>query len=266
MGRVDAADWALVRGNLISDVSSLTSFEAYLEGDLNDDGFVNTSDFRLFKGLYEADNGLGSFAALAAVPEPSTVLLLMAGVLAAPHVRRRSGRRPILTVMALCAARLLASDGMAADLFTDNFNRPDNTDIDAVTTGIVNNTGTSFGASAVYSQPWIDPNSAAPTFGAPDADAANGGGQRILSNEYQLKYGVGTSNSFVNHNFTNAAILTAGTFAVSIDVVNYVQAGVGQGAAFAIGMSQAEALSAGDAISGCQTRRSSQMPLPIQRF
>jgi hypothetical protein len=51
----------LVRGNLISDVSSLTSFEAYLEGDLNDDGFVNTG-LPLFKGLYEADNGLGSFA------------------------------------------------------------------------------------------------------------------------------------------------------------------------------------------------------------
>ena len=117
-GLVDATDWALVRGNLISDVSSLTSFEAYLEGDSNDDGFVNTSDFRLFKGLYEADNGLGSFAALAAVPEPSTVLLLMAGILVAPHVRRRSGQRAILTALALCASLLLATDGMAADLFT----------------------------------------------------------------------------------------------------------------------------------------------------
>src|ERR1700754_4785100 len=111
----------------------------------------------------------------------------------------------------------------AVTLFADTFDRPDNRDIDAVTTGITNNTGTTFGASAVYSQPWIDPNSAAPVFGAPDADPANGGGQQILNNEYQLKYGVGTSNAFVNHNFTNASIVSAGGFAVSLDVLGYNQ-------------------------------------------
>ena len=136
---------------------------------------------------------------------------------------------------------------VGSDLFRDTFDRPDNNDIDAVTTGITNNTGTTFGASAVYSTPWVDPNNQS---GGPDASAANGGGQRIAANDFQLKYNPGTANAFVNHNFTNADILAAGGFAVSLDVVAYNQATIGQGAAIAIGMSQAEALMGRDANDG----------------
>jgi hypothetical protein len=135
-------------------------------------------------------------------------------------------------------------------LFSDSFDRPDNRDIDAVTTGITNNTGTTFGASAVYTSPWVDPATDAPDFGAPDAIAANGGGQQINDNELQLKYGVGTANLFVNHNFTNASILSAGGFSVSLDVLGYNESGGGQGAAIAVGMSQSEAAGAADALSG----------------
>src|SRR4051794_36422239 len=163
----------------------------------------------------------------------------------------------VVLLSAICAA-LCCHRAQAITLFADTFDRPDNHDIDAVTTGITNNTGTVFGASAVYSQPWIDPNSAAPIFGAPDTNAANGGGQQILSNEYQLKYGAGTSNAFVNHNFNDAAILSAGGFSVSLDVLGYNQATNGQGTAIALGMTLAEAQAGHDANDG--------NPTPIAKY
>jgi hypothetical protein len=64
----------------------------------------------------------------------------------------------------IAAALHIASTASGATLvgthlFRDTFDRLNNNDIDAVTTGITNNTGTSFGPSTVYSQPWINPNS-----------------------------------------------------------------------------------------------------------
>jgi hypothetical protein len=135
-------------------------------------------------------------------------------------------------------------------LFEDNFDRADSRNIDASFTGITDNTGAPLVADAVYSQPWLDPNNAAPTYGVQDDVATNGGGAQILSNAFQLAVGFGTSNAFVNHNFTNPEILAAGGFSVNLDVLGYLQASNGQGAGFAIGMSQAEANSAGDAFDG----------------
>ncbi|QJE96332.1 arylsulfatase [Luteolibacter luteus] len=133
-------------------------------------------------------------------------------------------------------------------IFSDTFDRPDNRNIDAVLTGITNNTGTALPEDGVYSQPWLDPASRPPTYGAPDADPANGGGSQILSNVFRVKVGTGTANAFVNHNFTNAPILNAGGFSVSMDVTGYNQATAGQGGAFGIGMTAAEAASMGDAM------------------
>jgi hypothetical protein len=143
-------------------------------------------------------------------------------------------------------------------LFADNFDRPDNRDIDAVSTGITNNTGTTFSASAVYTSPWVDPNTVGPGFGLPDGNAANGGGQQILNNELQLKYGPGTANAFVNHNFTNASILSAGGFSVSLDVLGYNQTTNQQGAAIAVGMSLVEAQAGHDAFDG--------QPSPVAKY
>jgi hypothetical protein len=252
-GGLDAADWVILRNHLSSNVSALSQIDRYFVGDLNNDGFVNQTDFRQFKALYTAGNGAGSFEAmLASIPEPSSVLILLvaAALLTTWRwpVRQRAVVRISAVAVAICG--LTAGNIRATDLFVDTFNRPDNTDIDAVTTGITNNTGEVFGASAVYSQPWIDPNSAAPTFGPPDAVAANGGGQQILNNEYQLKYGSGTSNSFVNHNFTNASILSAHGFRISLDVAGFNQTTNAQGAAIAVGMSLSEAQSGHDSVDG----------------
>ncbi len=116
-------------------------------------------------------------------------------------------------------------------------------------TGITDNTGSSFTAGTVYSQPWIDPNNASPTFGVQDSVAANGGGAQVLSSQLQLAVGAGTSDLFVNHNFVDSPILSSGGFSVSLNVLGESQTGYQQGGAFAIGMSQAKAATAGDAFN-----------------
>ncbi|RYD19959.1 MAG: hypothetical protein EOP88_16930, partial [Verrucomicrobiaceae bacterium] len=151
--------------------------------------------------------------------------------------------------LALIAAGVLTAPAQDI-LFRDTFDRPDSNNIDAVLTGITDGTGAALLPDGVYTNAWLDPNSKPPGYGAPDADPANGGGTRILGNAWQVKYGTGTANAFVNHNFTNAAIVTQGGFSVSLDVNAYTQTTNGQGCGFAVGMSQAEAAGTGDAFSG----------------
>ncbi|GAA5484476.1 sulfatase-like hydrolase/transferase [Haloferula sargassicola] len=135
-------------------------------------------------------------------------------------------------------------------LFSDTFDRPDSRHIDATLGGITDATGSNLVAGGVYSLPYVDPNNAAPIFGAQDADSTNGGGTRILGNALQLAVGAGTSNAAIRHNFINPEILTAGGFSVSLDVVGFANTSFEFGGAFAIGMSENEAASAGDALSG----------------
>ncbi len=134
-------------------------------------------------------------------------------------------------------------------IFADNFDRADNRNIDASLTGITDNTGSGLAADTVYSTPWLDPNNQPPTYGVQDGVAANGGGAQILGNRLQLAVGAGTSAAFVNHNFINPAILSAGGFSVSLDIAAVGQSGYQQGGAFALGMSAAEAASVGDAFN-----------------
>lgn len=149
----------------------------------------------------------------------------------------------------LLTLSLLHASALGAVVFADSFDRPDNRNIDAVLTGITNNTLDALPADAVYTQPWLDPNNRAPTYGVQDGDATNGGGAQILTNQLQLAVGAGTSNAFGNHNFTDAGLLGAGGFTVSLDVTGFAQTGYQQGGAFAIGMSLAEANSAQDAFN-----------------
>ncbi len=140
----------------------------------------------------------------------------------------------------------LAAHGQTV-LFKDTFDRGDSRNIDASLTGITDATGSPLAADAVYTHGWIDPNNAAPIYGVQDGVPANGGGARIASNRLQLAVGAGTSNTFVNHNFTDASILSAGGFSVSFDLTANSGTGIQQGGGFAIGMSQAEADSTTDA-------------------
>ncbi|MEM9478833.1 MAG: sulfatase-like hydrolase/transferase [Verrucomicrobiota bacterium] len=144
-----------------------------------------------------------------------------------------------------------ASSAMAqTTLFEDNFNRSNSRNLDASLTGITDGTGSSLSADGVYNNGFLDPNNADPTNGAPDTDPGNGGGAQILSNELELADINGTSNAYINHNVINAEILAAGEFTVSVDVVGFNQSTNGQGGAFAIGMTTAEAAGTTDAMNG----------------
>jgi hypothetical protein len=242
-GALDAADWAVLRSHLTSSVAALAPIDRYFAGDLNNDGLVNSVDFHEFKGLFPA-SGPNSFEAVVGVPEPSTALLcLVGGAFFASRRRCRAKLAAGVVAVAAVCSGLLADRAAAADLFVDNFDRPDSVNIDAVKTGISGTVGTALPIDGVYTSPFVDP--AAETTG-PDADAANGGGHDILAGQLRLAVGAGTSNAYVNHNFTDAAITTAKGFRVTLDVASYNQATLGQGGGFAIGMSQAEAQSAGD--------------------
>lgn len=142
----------------------------------------------------------------------------------------------------LIALPLLHATASGAVLFSDDFNRANDPNIDASLTGIVNNTGTALAIDGVYSTPWNDPANN-PTAGT----AADGGASRILSNTLQLAVGAGTSNAYVNHNFTNALITANGNFSISFEITANNGTGIQQGGGFGIGMSAAEAASTKDA-------------------
>jgi len=77
-GTITASDWVVLRSNRQKDLTSLTDQQAYFAGDLTADLKNDHDDFVIFKTLYEANNGAGSFAAmLASTPEPSTLSLLL---------------------------------------------------------------------------------------------------------------------------------------------------------------------------------------------
>jgi hypothetical protein len=106
-------------------------------------------------------------------------------------------------------------------LFADTFDRPDGTDLNASSEG---KSGT-LGALS-----WVQ--------------KGVGGGSEILGN--QLKAGdngagAGWAFAYIDRNFADAAIASAGGFSVSIDMVAYATAGATRHMALAVGMSKAEA-------------------------
>lgn len=88
-------DWNLLRDNQHTDLTGLSSSEAFQRGDLNGDFRNNHADFVLFKQAYESANGFGSFARMLAVPEPAGGVLALCGttMLLAPVRRRPAPRR-----------------------------------------------------------------------------------------------------------------------------------------------------------------------------
>jgi hypothetical protein len=159
-----------------------------------------------------------------------------------------------LILFSCAVAALPVHRASAAIIYSDTFDRSNTNNIDASLSGITDNTGSSLPVDGVYSTPWVDPANQA---GGPDGNAANGGGQRINNNAYE-KFSPGTANLFVNHNFINPEILTAGGFSVSLDVLSTSTSNNGRGAAIAIGMSQSEAQSGHDGFDG--------NPAPVAKY
>jgi hypothetical protein len=93
-GAITSDDWMVLRNNQLADLSGMTFADAYFLGDVTADLANNHADFTLFKELYDAANGVGSFAAmLASVPEPATIALVLSAGIFARSVVRRAPRR-----------------------------------------------------------------------------------------------------------------------------------------------------------------------------
>lgn len=79
-GFVDAADWLLYNTGRGVDLSGLSLNDARMLGDIDGDLDNDIADFVLFQTLYEEANGMGSFALIGNVPEPTAAVLALLAV------------------------------------------------------------------------------------------------------------------------------------------------------------------------------------------
>jgi len=127
-------------------------------------------------------------------------------------------------VSALWCVLLAAGLAGAGNLFTDTFDRPDSTDIDASTEGM---SGT---VSTAYMEVFEGSGAASSI--------------QILNNQLQVAVGNGMSNLYLNHNF-----LESRKFSISLDVIelNSVTSDIARRfAGFGLGMTLDEANNVGD--------------------
>ena len=138
--------------------------------------------------------------------------------------------RTSIAYAAICGLFGLALPLHGAVLFSDTFNRPDNTSISASAAGM---SGTL--APLTYVESYE--GSGSPT------------SIQIASNRLQMAVGAGMSNAFLDYNLIDAAIVEAGGFSISLDIVeiNSVTAdAANRFMGFGVGMTRNEALAAGD--------------------
>lgn len=79
-GVIDGEDWPILRDNANTDLSGLSLAESYGLGDLDGDGDNDYDDFLRFRADFNATNGANAFETLLNVPEPTTLVLLLATV------------------------------------------------------------------------------------------------------------------------------------------------------------------------------------------
>jgi hypothetical protein len=91
-GLINGADWTAFKNGQGADFDNLNDVQDYLSGDLDGDGDHDLADFIDFRDAYEEFNGGGSFAAMLAVPEPSSFLMLACGGLLAGFARGRRSK------------------------------------------------------------------------------------------------------------------------------------------------------------------------------
>lgn len=105
-GDIDETDYLTMRAHHLEDLGGTFHGETYPLGDINGDLVNDYLDFRLFKADFIAANSMAAFASLmageGAVPEPTTLGLLMlgmaAGALATRRKRTEDGGRNLLAV------------------------------------------------------------------------------------------------------------------------------------------------------------------------
>ena len=148
--------------------------------------------------------------------------------------------RTYLTVSVLMLGFFLPTGSLrAAVLFSDSFDRADNTDIDALSSGMSGSL-----APLAYQESFEGS-------GLPSSI-------QLLAGRLQMAVGVGMSNVFPDRNFIDAEILAAGGFSVSLEVAEINSAvadPANRFAGFGVGMTRAEALAAGDMNDSATTFR-----------
>jgi len=126
-----------------------------------------------------------------------------------------------VAAVAMVTVVFTAASASATTLFADSFDRPNNTDLNAATTGKSGSLG---------ALDWVEVKS--------------GGEPQIDSNELRIGEtgaGGGWSIAYVNHNFTDALITTGGEFTVSVDLGSPLNSGGGtRFLGFGVGNSLAE--------------------------
>ena len=120
----------------------------------------------------------------------------------------------------LCILMICCAHASAATLFADNFNRPDNTNLNASTSG----------QSGILSTlNWVEVKS--------------GGEPTITGSTLRLGEtgaGGGWSTAYADHNFTDAIITSGGEFTVSLELVSLGSTGTTRFTGFTVGNSKAE--------------------------
>jgi len=116
---VDQDDWAIFMANHKGDLSALTPEQQFLAGDLDGDGDNDFEDFVLFEKGFDTLSSIGAFAAMvAAVPEPSSIALVLLGAsLLLSQKGQKRGRFPVLLLL-VAAVSTLSSPGYAQQLHT----------------------------------------------------------------------------------------------------------------------------------------------------
>lgn len=107
-GAIDVTDWTQFKNGSNTDLSSVSEVVAYQNGDLNRDLVQNLEDFQIFQLAFDAANGVGAFAALQSVPEPSTMALAALCLVGLAGSRRKVSRKAISGVAMATAFALLS--------------------------------------------------------------------------------------------------------------------------------------------------------------
>ncbi|TWT33916.1 PEP-CTERM motif protein [Posidoniimonas corsicana] len=122
---IDLDDWSLFKAGQGAVNNTLTAVQAYQLGDLDGNFQRNLADYDLFAEAFDLANGAGAFqAAISGVPEPASIVMLLAG--AAVVVAR--GRRAVAMIPVLMLAGFLfgAAPRAEATIFVqDDFSAAD---------------------------------------------------------------------------------------------------------------------------------------------
>jgi hypothetical protein len=123
---VNIQDWIAFKANATASLIGVGNETAIMLGDLNLDRVHSLSDVRLFRQYYDDAVGIGAFAEIENIPEPSTLLLAVAAMFL-PWMRfstdRLQRRRMRLCLLLIAVASLGVPREAAANvtLFSENF-------------------------------------------------------------------------------------------------------------------------------------------------